>query len=494
MKQRICYLVLVVTIFVGLTAFLHKNNGTPEATAGYFVVDTMAINLVVPWDIVFLPDSSMLFTERPGRVRLMKGKELEASPVLTIPDVEVRGKMGLLALCLHPDFTVNKTVYLAYNYRVNNATFLRVASYTYLNDSLINQQLIIEQIPGVFNHTGCRLKFGPDKKLYITTGDADVPRLSQDMKVLNGKTLRLNADGTVPKDNPFIKSDTARKEIWTYGHRNSQGIAFQPGTGFLYNSEHGPTGGDEINIVTKGNNYGWPVSHHRTNIEGTMRPAMEFTPSIGPAAATFYSGKAFPSMRGNLLVACMRGESILKIEFFNKKISAYNFLLKNTYGRIRALTEGPDGYIYFSTSHIDPPESNTKPGDDNYDMILRMRPATMEEIKSKKATALNTGKLQQAINVEKTIVINNTKKVTKSNATAVLLYKQLCAGCHGTDMKGVDIKPGLLNRKLAYGNSFVEIKKSIIDGVVTKGMPAWKGVLSDRDATDMTNYILSKRK
>lgn len=494
MKQRICYLVLVVTIFVGLTAFFYRNNRAPEAASGYFVVDTMAVNLVVPWDIAFLPDSNMLFTERPGRVRLMKNGQLKLSPVLTIPDVEVRGKMGLLALCLHPDFTVNKMVYLAYNYRVNNATFLRVASYTYLNDSLINQQLIIEQIPGVFNHTGCRLKFGPDKKLYITTGDADVPRLSQDLKALNGKTLRINADGSIPKDNPFTKSDTARKEIWTYGHRNSQGIAFQPGTGFLYNSEHGPTGGDEINIVTKGNNYGWPLSHHRTNVEGTMRPAMEFTPSIGPAAAIFYSGKVFPSMKGNLLVACMRGEAILKIEFVGKKINAYNFLLKNNYGRIRALAEGPDGYIYFSTSHIDPPESNTKPGDDNYDMILRIRPATMEEIKSKKAISINRVNLQQAINLEKSIAPTITGKPAKSGNSAILLYKQLCAGCHGADMKGVDIKPGLLNRKLNYGNSFTAIKKSILDGVVTKGMPAWRGVLPDKDATEMTNYILSKRK
>jgi len=259
MKRKISFLALLVIGFIGLTAFLLNRNRQPEITAAYFNIDTMAANLVVPWDIVFLPDSNMLFTERPGRVRLMDKSGLKEAPVLTIPDVEVRGKMGLLALCLHPSFSINSFIYLAYNYRENNATFLRIARYTYTNNSLIHPQVIIEKIPGVFNHSGCRLKFGPDKKLYITTGDADVPRLAQDLKALNGKTLRLNDDGAIPADNPFIKSDTARKEIWTYGHRNSQGIAFQPGTDFLYNSEHGPTGGDEINIVTRGNNYGWPI-------------------------------------------------------------------------------------------------------------------------------------------------------------------------------------------------------------------------------------------
>jgi len=494
MNKKIIFLALLVFGFIGFTAFILKQNKQPEIAPAYFAIDTMAANLVVPWDIVFLPDSSMLFTERPGRVRLLDKSGLKEPSVLTIPDVEVRGKMGLLALCLHPSFSTNHFIYLAYNYRENNATFLRVAKYTYANDSLNFQQLIIEKIPGVFNHTGCRLKFGPDKKLYITTGDADLPRLAQDLKALNGKTLRLNDDGSIPADNPFIKTDTVRKEIWSYGHRNSQGIAFQPGTGILYNSEHGPTGGDEINIVIRGNNYGWPISHHRSNVEGTMRPVMEFTPSIGPAAALFYSGKAFPSMKGNLLVACMRGEAILKIEFLNNKINGYQFLLKNKYARIRALTEGPDGSIYFSTSQVDPPESRAQQGDGGVDMILRMRPATAAEIKSKKAFPLSGEHLTQAINFNRPVNNNQASKTKATNKATQLLYVQLCSGCHGVDMKGVDTKPGLLNPKLNYGNTFTAIKKSVLEGSVTKGMPAWKGVLSDKDASDLVNFIISKRK
>ncbi len=191
-------------------------------------------------------------------------------------------------------------------------------------------------------------------------------------------------------------------------------------------------------------------------------------------------------MKGNLLVACMRGEAILNIDFENRKISSYNFLLKNIYGRIRALAEGPDGNLYFSTSHVDPPESNAPQGEGSYDMILCMRPATSEEIAAKKAYPLQAEKLQVAIN-------NNNAGMNKTATTTKILYAQLCAGCHGADLKGVDTKPGLVNKKLNYGNSFAAIKKSVTQGVVTKGMPAWKGVLSDKQTNDMVNFILAKR-
>jgi glucose/arabinose dehydrogenase len=274
-----------------------------------------------------------------------------------------------------------------------------VVRYEYRNDELIHPKNIIENIPGVFNHTGCRLKFGPDRKLYITTGDADVPKLAQDLKAYNGKILRLNEDGTIPADNPFIHNDTAKHEVWSYGHRNSQGIAFQPGTGKLYSSEHGPTGGDEINLIVKGNNYGWPVIHHRDRNDAMISPLMEFSPSIGPAEALFYSGKAFAAMKGNLLVGCMRGEAILNVQFNQNKnkILSYGFLLKNKYGRIRAMTEGPDGYLYFSTSQVDPPKSRLQAGEKSFDMILRLRPAASVEAGKEFAIKTSTG-LKEAIN------------------------------------------------------------------------------------------------
>lgn len=348
----------------------------PQQHRARFAIDTIVSGMVVPWDIVFLPDNStMLFTERPGRVRCVRKGQLIDRPFLTLTNIEVKGKMGLLGMRLHPQFTANHHIYLAYNYREGDRTFLRIVRFTYENDSLINPKTLIEHIPGVFNHTGCRMTFDKNNKLFITTGDADVPIQAQDLKALNGKILRLNDDGSIPADNPFVHNDTARHEIWTYGHRNPQGLVFQPGTGYLYSSEHGPTGGDEINLINAGNNYGWPVSHHRENKDGMMPPLLEFTPSIGPAEALFYSGKAFPDMKGNLLVGCMRGEAILRISFSNNRIAKYDFLFKKQFGRIRAVAEGPDGYIYFSTTQIDPPESNLTQGERGYDLILRMRPA-----------------------------------------------------------------------------------------------------------------------
>ncbi len=450
--------------------------GTGSAVDAGFIIDTLATGLSVPWDIVFLPDGKMLFSERPGRVRIYQNDSLLPNPALLVPDIEVKGKMGLLGLCLHPDFSVNHFIYLAYNYREEEKTFLRVARYSFDKDSLLNPVTIIEDIPGVFNHTGSRLAFGPDRKLYISTGDADVPVLAQDLKACNGKILRLNDDGSIPGDNPFVHNDTARKEIWTYGHRNPQGLVFRPGTGKLYDSEHGPTGGDEINLIKKGDNYGWPVTHHRDTASGMRSPLMEFTPSIGPSESLFYSGKAFPALKGHLLVACMRGEAILNVSFSGSRISQYQFLLKKKFGRIRALAEGPDGYLYISTSMVDPPESDLSPADGSFDLLLRMRPD--------KSHAIPSGSMTTAI-----FSGGNAVK----GRTAPIIYQQLCSGCHGAEMNGREKIPSLVDAVWNEGGTRAAITRSVSAGVTSKGMPAWKGVLTDREIAQMVSYIISKR-
>gem|GEM_PF-345768 len=466
----------------------------PELASSSFVVDTIATDLYVPWDIVFLPDNSMLFTERPGRVRLYRNHALIGRPLLTIPDIEVKGKMGLLGMRLHPRYASNHLVYLAYNYRVGDQTFLRVARYTMTRDSLVEPFTIIEKIPGVFNHTGCRLVFGKEDKLFITTGDADVPRLAQDLRALNGKILRLNDDGSIPADNPFVKNDTARHEIWTYGHRNPQGLAIQPSTGFLYDSEHGPTGGDEINLIHRGNNYGWPVIHHRDTRDGMMAPLMEFSPSIGPAEALFYSGRAFPEMKGNLLVACMRGEAILRVRFSNNRIGSYDFLYKKQYGRIRALAEGPDGALYFSTSQLDPPESNTRPGDHGYDLIVRLCPfggAAGKKMGGKTDPQVTAVPGQEAMMNRG---LAGPLKKGPSGHDAAHIYAQLCAGCHGADLNGKDDIPSLTDAKWLFGGSKIAIQRSIAQGVVAKGMPSWEGVLTPAEIGRIADYIMQQGK
>lgn len=453
---------------------------------GPFIIDTLAIGLTVPWDIVFTPDGDMLFTERPGRVRLYRHNKLADRPLLTVPDIEVRGKMGLLSMRLHPKFAVNRQLYLAYNYRSGDQTFLRIARYTLSGDTLIDGKTIIENIPGAFNHTGSRMVFGKDGKLYISSGDADVPRLAQDLKAFNGKILRLNDDGSIPADNPFVKNDTARHEIWTYGHRNPQGLVFQPSTGYLYDSEHGPTGGDEVNLIVKGNNYGWPVMHHRDVRDGMMPPLLEFTPSIGPAEALFYSGKAFPEMKGNLLVGCMRGEAILRVRFVSNRVSSYDFLFKKMYGRIRALAEGPDGYLYFSTSMIDPPETNLSQGERGFDMLMRLRPSGMSAVDGAQVTRVPG---QEALFTRAGDV-----KVSSPGKSIAQLYVQLCAGCHGADLNGKEKVPSLIDGEWLFGGSRDAIRRSISQGVVAKGMPAWEGVLSAGEIDRMAGYILAHKK
>lgn len=471
---KIILVICMATAITGSGFLFQKQDAGSPALAGNFIVDTLASNLVVPWEIVFLPDSSMVFTERNGRVRQYKNKQLIEKPLLVITGIDTTKKMGLLGLCLHPQFAVNKLVYLAYNYRHQNDPALKVVRYRFENDSLVEPQVIIDSIQASPNHTGCRLKFGPDKKLYITTGDADRPVNAQNLRSLNGKILRVNDDGSIPADNPFVRNDTARKEIWSYGHRNTQGIDFEPGTRLLFNSEHGPTGGDEVNIVYKGFNYGWPVIHHNDKKAGMQPPLLEYTPSVGPSQVVFYTGNAFPQMKGDLLLACLRGEKIFRFRVSGDHIVSQQVLFEHSYGRIRALTTGPDGFIYFSTSQNDPPEGTPRSG---YDMILRLRPVP---------------------NAKWDAVSGNTPTVVKKAApagkTPALQYLQLCAGCHGDHLEGTERATSMMDGKWLYGGTKTAIVRSIRSGIIEKGMPAWEGSLSQKQIEAVAGYILLQSK
>lgn len=438
---------------------------------GNYKVDTLATNLTVPWDIVFLPDSTMLFTERSGKVRIFRHEQLLPKPALVISDADLTKKMGLLGMCLHPGFNANRFVYLAVNYRKEGQAFLKIARYYFSGDTLISPVTILDTIYASPNHTGCRLRFGPDKKLYITTGDADRPVLAQDLKSLNGKILRVNDDGSIPADNPFVGIDTARKEIWSYGHRNTQGIDFDPVTAQLYNSEHGPTGGDEINFIQKGYNYGWPVIHHQHSRKGMEMPLMEFTPSIGPSQLTFYNSDVFPFLKNKLLLACLRGEKIMTFSLQGKTIIEEENLLPSGYGRIRALTMGPDGYIYFSTSQNDPPEGKPSPG---YDMLLRLRSVVSSHSTERRSA-------NKTINV----VAGKKPDATTTN------YLQLCASCHGTNMEGTERAKSMLDGEWEFGAGKRNIIKSIRNGVIEKGMPAWEGTLTQKEIEAQAQFIIS---
>ncbi len=347
-------------------------------------VESVASNLEIVWSIKFAPDGRMFFTERPGRVRVFEMGKLRAAPLFTVPDVELSGESGLMGMALHPKFAENHLLYLAYAYQANETKYVKVVRYRETGETLTDAKTIIELIPAARYHAGTRLGFGPDDKLYITTGDATNQSQGQELNTLGGKTLRLNDDGTIPDDNPFVKQKGARAEIWTYGHRNAQGMDWQPESGLMFQTEHGPSlidgvslfkrsGGDEVNIVERGKNYGWAKISHKMKRDGMETALIEYSPAIAPASGMFYRGTLFPEFKNNFFLGALKGESIIRLVVEGRKIVAQEKLFTKIYGRIREVAEAPDGSIYFSTSNRDG-RGDAKNEDDR---ILRIVPETV---------------------------------------------------------------------------------------------------------------------
>lgn len=353
---------------------LTAGNAANGASQTKFRVETVASNLEVPWAFAFLPNGNLLFTERPGRVRLIENGKLREAPVYTVPDVEPSGESGLMDVSLHPNYVSNNFVYFAYAYNADGKK-VRVVRCKFDGNTFSEPKTIIENIAAAQYHAGTRARFGADGKLYITTGDATDRELAQQMNSINGKTLRLNDDGTIPPDNPFVNQPNARPEIWTIGHRNAQGLAWTA-DGAMFQTEHGPSGfdgaggGDEVNFVEKGKNYGWAEISHAETKEGMISPLLEYTPAIAPASALIYKGNAFPEFKGNLFFGNLRGENIIRVALDGEKVAGQERLLENKFGRIREVAESPEGYIYFSTSNRDGRGSAAKEDD----RIMRIVP------------------------------------------------------------------------------------------------------------------------
>ena len=328
-----------------------------------FRYEIIASGLDHPWAIAFLPSGDLLVTERAGRLRRIKNSQLQAAPLIGVPAVYTRGQAGLFDLALDPDFTHNRYLYLSYAHGTGRENATRVARARLEGNRLVDLEVIFAAQPAkdTPHHYGGRMAFRVDKTLLLTIGDGfDYREQAQSLDSLLGKTVRLNRDGSIPKDNPFVGNARARPEIWSYGHRNPQGIVLDPDSGRVYIHEHGPRGGDELNLLQPGLNYGWPaitygVDYNLATISpyseypGMEQPLIYWVPSIAPAGMDYYRGEMFPEWQGDLLIAALAEKSVRRIMLENGRITGQQVLFQELGARIRDVRVAADGAIYLLT-------------------------------------------------------------------------------------------------------------------------------------------------
>ncbi len=315
-----------------------------------------------PWGLAFLPDGGMLVTEKPGRLRVVRDGKLLPEAVDGLPEITEVGQGGLLDVALHPDFAGNRWVYLAYAAQGDGGYGTRVSRGKLDGLRLTEVETIFRSAPlsRGGRHFGSRLLFDAAGLLYVTVGDRGVRANSQDLGRLNGKVLRIHDDGRAPEDNPFVGRAGAKAEIFSLGHRNPQGLAMQPGTGLIWSVEHGPRGGDELNVVRAGDNYGWPVITYGeeyfggkigrgTEFPGLAQPVTYWVPSISPSGLAFYDAAAFPKWRGDLFVGALSAAHLERIKLDGERVVEQERLLEDFDERIRDVRQGPDGLLYILT-------------------------------------------------------------------------------------------------------------------------------------------------
>ncbi len=346
----------------------------PEKKANVaFDLVPVATGLESPWGMAFLPGGKMLVTEKPGRLRVVSADGTLSPPVAGVPMVDARGQGGLLGLALDPNFATNRMVYLSFSEpqadMMNNTA---VARGVFVDDAAAPRpdkvQVIFHQQPALASplHFGGRLVFGRDGTLFVTMGDRSIipgRMQAQKMDSLIGKLARINSDGSIPKDNPFVGKPGVRPEIWSFGHRNIQGAALHPQTGELWTAEHGARGGDEVNIARKGKDYGWPTIAYGVEYQGPritgdeqVRAGMEqpiyyWDPNIAPSGMAFYTGSAFPAWRGSLFIGGLASTALVRLTIDGDKVTGEERLLTENKERIRDVAQGPDGALYVLTDN-----------------------------------------------------------------------------------------------------------------------------------------------
>ena len=334
-----------------------------------FGVQVIARGLEIPWTLAFAPDGRLFITERPGRVRIYANGQLQSDPALVLTDVYTTGESGVLGLALDPAFATNQFVYLTYTATGPNGPVARLVRFREAGNHLGEPVVLLDDVPAANIHTGSRVKFGPDGLLYVTFGDVAEPSNAQDVASLNGKILRFNADGTSAAGNRF------NSPVYSFGHRNPQGLAWHPLTHDLWESEHGNVGNDEINVIDSGANYGWPEIEGAETRSDMRAPIDFFAPSVAPSGCDFYTGAGIPGFRNHLFVATLRAMSLVRVAIdgsTSRHVAYTERLLEGRFGRLRDVVMGPDGYLYISTSNRD--GRNTPTADD--DRLIRIVPVS----------------------------------------------------------------------------------------------------------------------
>ncbi|MCW8918280.1 MAG: PQQ-dependent sugar dehydrogenase [Gammaproteobacteria bacterium] len=328
-----------------------------------FRVTVVAQGLEHPWGMAFLPDGGILVSERPGRLRLIEQGRLAPEPIAGLPPIAAEGQGGLLDVALHPRYAENGWLYLSFSARGEGGLGTEVVRGRLRGRRLTGVEPIFKVAKKSHGgrHFGSRLLFDRAGYLYITLGDRGDGARAQRLDDHAGSLVRLHDDGRIPHDNPFIGKTGARPGIFSYGHRNPQGLALHPQTGEVWSHEHGPQGGDEINLIRAGRNYGWPVITYGVNYgwgtkigegthkEGMAQPLHYWNPSIAPSGMTFYSGDKFPQWRGNLFVGALKFQLLARLELDGDRVIREERLLQGELGRIRDVRQGPDGYLYLLT-------------------------------------------------------------------------------------------------------------------------------------------------
>lgn len=359
---------------VGYIREVEKEEGVqkppvPETveTMDYFMVaETFADNLEIPWAIDFIDENTAIVTERPGRLRIIKNGQLQSEPIQKTPLVLHEGQGGLLDVAVDPDYHQNGWIYLAYSHALSNFQGERSPAMTRIvrgkieNNTWTNEQVLFEAPPETYrttrHHYGCRIVFDPWGYLYFAIGDRGAGSQAQDFSLPNGKVHRIHKDGTIPDDNPYLYDEKAMKSLYSLGNRNIQGMAIHPGTGNLWTTEHGPMGGDELNLIEAGKNYGWETVTYGRNYNGTIitdlthmpgieQPDFYWNPSIAVCGLDFYTGDLFEKWKNRLLVGALKYEEVRLLQLEDNRVIHEQVILKGA-GRVRDVATGPDGAIY----------------------------------------------------------------------------------------------------------------------------------------------------